>query len=247
MEMSPNTISFALLLWLLWLLYFLTPVVLTTSSDPTSETSLSVNTTLLFDTGAPGYSLRNCSCPEAIQNCQESLANLLCSCHTVLRSTLPPAGLREPGELAVWLKEPWVLEELLNSSTVGHLHLSFCGVSPLDSKHLALFGLRTLTIHSEAPGATYRKQEITVAPASTSDSSDVSSSSSIFHMTFLDVAVLNGLSALKAYSVVGPAVPALPQHFPHLASLLPQHSSPAQDDAPDPSEPPHNSILTFVY
>lgn len=246
-EMSPNTISFVWLLWLLWLLFLLTPVVLTTGSVPTIESSLSVNTTLLFDTGAPAYNLRNCTCSVRIQDCDEDNANLRCSCETVLRSMLPPAGLTEHGGLTVWLKDPWVLEELLNRSTVGHLRLSFCGVSPLDSKYLALLGLRTLTIHSAAPGAIYHKQEITLNPASSSDSPDVSSSSSIFHMTFLDVAVLNGLSTLKAYSVVGPPVPTLSQHFPHLALLLPQQSSAVQDDPADPSQSPHNCVLTFVY
>lgn len=251
MEMSPNTISFALLMWLQWLLFFLTPVVRTTGSVPTSETPLPVNATLLFDTGAPGDSLRNCSCPAPVPDCDEDLANSLCSCHSVLRSALPPAGLREPGGLTVWLKESWVLEELLNRSTVGHLQLSFCGVNPLDSKYLALLGLQTLRIHSAAPGAPYPNQEITINPSSSPDSPGSSSSSSpIIHMTFLDVAVLNGLSALKAYSVVGPPLPALSQHFPHLALPLPQPSA-THDDPADPSEPsaepPQSCILTFVY
>ncbi|XP_076011309.1 exosomal polycystin-1-interacting protein-like [Genypterus blacodes] len=235
----------------LWLLFLLTPVVRTTGSVPTSEPPFPVNATLLFDTGAPDYGLRNCSCSAPIPDCDEDLANSLCSCHSVLRSSLPPAGLREPGGLAVWLKESWVLEELLNRSMVGHLRLSFCGINPLDSKYVALLGLQTLRVHSAAPGAPYPSQEITINPSSSLHSPGSSSSfSSIIHMTFLDVAVLNGLSALKAYSVVGSPVPALSQHFPHLALPIPQASATHRDPA-DPSEPsaepPQSCILTFVY
>lgn len=252
MEMSPNTVISAALPWSLWLLFFLTPVTRTTSSAPTSETSLTLNTTLLFNSGAPGHNLRNCSCSTPVRDCDEALANSLCRCHTVLRSALPPAGLREPGPLTVWVKELWVLEELLNRSMMGHLRLSFCGVKPLDSQYLALLGLRTLKIHSAAPEAPYPNQEMTISPAAglavelQALSFDFTSS---LHVTFLDVAVLNGLSALKAYSVVGPAH-TLSQQFPHLALPLPL-PSPATDDPTDPSEqasePLQNLLITFIY
>lgn len=252
MEMSPNTVSSALLLWSLW--FFLTPITQTTDSAPTSETSLLVNTTLLFDGGAPGYYLRNCSCPTPVRDCDEALANSLCRCHTVLRSALPLAGLRDPGQLTVWVKELWVLEELLNRSMIGHLQLSFCGVKPMDSQYLALLGLQTLRIHSSVPEAPYPKQEITILPAGgvavelEALSFDLSSS---LHMTILDVAVLNGLSALKAYSVVGPPAPTLSQHFPHLAIPFVLPSSATLNDSIDPNEratePQQNLFITFVY
>ncbi|XP_044073540.1 uncharacterized protein C21orf62 homolog [Siniperca chuatsi] len=248
MEMSLNTVSSASLPWSLWLLFFLTPVTQTTSSAPTSETSLPVNTTLLFDSGIPGYNLRNCSCSTPVRDCNEALANSLCRCHTVLRSALPPAGLRERGRLTVWVKELWVLEELLNRSMVGHLQLSFCGIKQMDSQYLALLGLQTLRIHSAAPEASYPNQEITVSPAAgvaaelEALSFDFSSS---FHVTFLDVAVLNGLSALKAYSVVGPPAHNLSQTFPHLALPL-ALLSPA-DPSEQAAEPLQNMLITFVY
>ncbi|XP_028447043.1 uncharacterized protein C21orf62 homolog [Perca flavescens] len=256
MEMSPNTVSSVSLPWSLWLLFFLTPVTQTTSSAPSSETSLPVNTTLLFDSDGPGNNLRNCSCTTPVRDCDEALANSLCRCHTVLRSALPPAGLREPGPLTVWVKELWVLEELLNRSTVGHLQLSFCGVKPMDSQYLALLGLQTLKIHSAAPEAPYPNQEMTISPAAgvavelEALSFDISTS---FHVTFLDVAVLNGVSALKAYSVVGPAAHTLSQQFPDLASplSLALPPSPTSDHPTEPSEqaaePPHNLLFTFVY
>lgn len=246
MEMPANTVSSASLPWSLWLLFFLTPVAQTTSSA--SETSLPLNTTLLFDSGAPGYNLRNCSCSTPIQDCNEALANSLCRCHTVLRSALPPAGLREPGQLTVWVTELWVLEELLNRSMVGHLRLSFCGIKPVHSKYLAVLGVRTLRIHSAAPEAPYPKQEITVSPpagvAAELDALPFDFSSS-FHMTLLDVAVLNGLSALKAYTVLGPPAHTLSQHFPHLALPLPLPSF-AEPSEPA-AEPLQNLLMTFVY
>ncbi|XP_037646820.1 uncharacterized protein C21orf62-like [Sebastes umbrosus] len=255
MEMSPNTVSSVSLPWSLWLLFFLTPIPRTTSSAPDSETPLPVNTTLLFDSGSPpGHNLRNCSCSVPVRDCDEALANSLCRCHTVLRSALPPAGLREPKRLAVWVKELWVLEELLNGSTVCHLRLSFCGIKPMDSQYLALLGLRTLRIHSAAPEAPYPDQEITISLAGgVAAELDALSFdfSSFFHMTFLDVAVLNGLSALKAYSVVGPPAHSLSQQFPHLALPLALPSSATPDDPTDPSEQAaetlQNLLITFVY
>lgn len=124
----------------------------------------------------------------------------------------------------------------------------------MDSQYLALQGLRTLRIHSAAPEATYPNQEITISPAAgvavelEALSFDFSSS---FHVTFLDVAVLNGLSALKAYSVVGPPAHNLSQTFPHLALPLATPYSAAPDDPIDPSEqaaePLQNLLITFVY
>lgn len=254
MEMSPNAVSSASLPWSLWLLFFLTPVSQTTSSVPTPETSPPANTTLLFDIGAPGYNLRNCSCSTPVQDCNEALANALCRCHTVLRSALPPAGFTEPGRLTVWVKELWVLEELLNRSTIGHLRLSFCGVKPMDSQYLALLGLQTLRIHSATPEAPYPNQEITISPSAGVAAEIEALSvdfSSVFHVIFLDVAVLNGLSALKAYTVVGPPAHTLSQHFPLLASPLALPASATPDEPAEPSEPAaeplQNLLITFVY
>nr|XP_046259546.1 uncharacterized protein C21orf62-like [Scatophagus argus] len=244
LEMTPNTVSSASLPWSLWLMLFLTPVTQTGSSARASETSVAANTTLLFDSG---HNLRNCSCSTPIQDCNEALANSLCRCHTVLRSSVPPAGLREPGRLAVWVKELWVLEELLNRSMVGHLRLSFCGIRPMNSEYLALLGLRTLRIHSAAPEAPYRNQEITVSPTAGAAaemqalSFDLSSPS--FHVTFVDVALLSGLSALKAYTVVGPPAHTLSQHFPHLALS----SAAPGDRSEQAAQPLKNLLITFVY
>lgn len=252
--MSPNTLSSVLLLWSLRLLFFLIPIIRTTDSAPTSEASLLFNTTLLFHSGAPGYNLRNCSCYTPVRDCDEALANSLCRCHTVLRSALPQTGIREPGRLTIWIKETWVLEELLNTSVVGHLQLSFCGIKPIDSQYLALLGLQTLRIHSTAPEVPFPNQEIAISPAAgltVEFEALLFDFSSSIHVTILDTAVLNGLSALKAYSVVGPPAATLSQHFPHLALPLALPPSVTPDDPLDPSEqtaePLQNLLITFIY
>lgn len=230
MEMSPHTPSNAWLLWLMWWLFFLTPP---------SEASPPSNSTLLFDSGAPGFSLRNCSCSTPIRDCSEALANSVCRCHTVLRSALPPAGLREEGLLTVWVKEEWVLQEVLNRSTVAHLRLSFCGERPIHSQYLSLLGLQTLRVHS--PHAPYPTQDISITPPSDFEAPSSSSSSSV-HVTFLDLSVLNGLSALKAYSVLGP-----PQHFPHLHLPLASLSSTTEAPVDHKDRAAEDLLLTFIY
>lgn len=254
MEMSPKTFASVPLLRLLWVLFFLTPIIRTKDSAPTSETLPPFNTTLLFHSGAPCYNLRNCSCYAPVQDCDEALANSLCKCHTILRSALPHTGIREHGPLAVWIKELWVLGELLNGSMVGHLQLSFCGTKPVDSQYLALLGLQTLSIHSAAPDVPFPNQQIAISPAAGLEeefknlSFDFSSS---VHVTMLDTAVLNGLSTLKAYSVMGPPADTLSQHFPDLAFPVALPSSVTPDDPLDPSkqaaEPLQNLLITFVY
>lgn len=223
METPPNTVCCGRLPWRLrW--FFLVAAVAQMSS-PARTTS-----TLLFAAAGPGLSLRNCSCGAAVRDCDEALANALCRCRTVARSALPAAGLREPGQLTIWVKEVWLLEELLSTSRLHHLHLCFCGAKPVGSRFLALAGVQTLKI--TAPEAPYARQEVTIWPAEAEAAASPDSSSS-FRLTLLDAALFNGLSAMKAYTVVGPPAGALSQHFPHL---------------PLPHTPPgHNLLVTFVY
>lgn len=247
MEMSPNTACSALLPWSLCLMFVLTSdgqAMVSALSYGAPETA---NATLLFDSGS---GLRNCSCSAPVQDCNEALANSLCRCHTVLRSALPRSGLRQPGRLTVWLRETWVLEELLNSSMVAHLHLSFCGAKLLQSQQLVLLGLQTLRVLSAAPEAPYPNQEIRVSP-SAETAAELGSFSSSLHMTFVDVGVLNGLSALKAYSVVGPPLQTFSQFFRNLVLPFTQKSSDAPDDPLEFGEnstaPLQQTFITFVY
>ncbi|XP_067113941.1 exosomal polycystin-1-interacting protein-like [Osmerus mordax] len=235
------------LLGTLWTLLLPFPVTPTTDPAPAPPS----NSTLLFDTGAPGNSLRNCSCSTAIQDCSEALANLQCDCHTVQRSALSPGGLRVPGGLAVWVRQPWVLQELLNGSEVSDLRLSSCGLGPLLTQHLAVYGLRRLRVHSSAQGAPHPDQGLSIASGAGVDvrvggslsSADPQPPSSVLQVSILDLAVLNGFSALKAYSVAGPTLSSLSQHLPFL-SLPPPPSTP---NDPLPSNPHQKWVLTFIY
>lgn len=114
----------------------------------------------------------------------------------------------------------------------------------MDSKYVALQGVRTLSIHSTAPEAPYPKQEITISPTEglTAELAALAfDPSPSCHMTLLDVALLNGLSALKAYTVVGPPAQTVTQHFPHLAP------PPSVEPVEPAAEHLQNLLMTFVY
>ncbi|KAM9447888.1 exosomal polycystin-1-interacting protein-like isoform 2-T5 [Salvelinus alpinus] len=241
----------ALLPWLLWTLWvLLLPTTVASTTGPG-------NSTLLFNSAAHGNSLRKCSCSTHIQDCDEALANLLCSCRTMSHSELTPGGLREQGSLTMWLREPWVLTELLNGSVVPDLRLSYCGPGSLaiPTQYLALFGLRRLRVHIAAQGAPHPEQVLTIA-SGTEDIEGMGSlastdpSSSILHVSFLDVALLNGLSSLKAYSVSAPPMPTLSKYFPYLplypstALDQPLYPSTPLDQPPDPQQ---DCLFTFIY
>ncbi|XP_018598760.1 uncharacterized protein C21orf62-like [Scleropages formosus] len=206
------------------------------------------NSTLLFDNVDNANSLRNCSCASEIQDCNNALANLLCSCHTVLRSSLPPAGLSVQGGLTVWVHDAWLLRELLNGSAVQDLRLSACSpalLMPLaPPPFLALFGLRRLRVYSSTPGATHPEQTLTISTEpGREERGEVPESPgfanpTLLHVSFLDVSLLSGLSSLKAYSVSSPSAASITQHFPHLP--LPRttlHSN----------HPLQDCLLTFIY
>ncbi|KAF6722795.1 uncharacterized protein FQA47_017251 [Oryzias melastigma] len=237
--MSPAMSSSAALPWC-WLILL--------SSAPFSVNSS--NITLLFDSPPYSQSLRNCSCSAPVQDCDEHLATSQCQCHPVLRSPLPPGGLRPPGPLHVWFKELWVLEELLNGSAVSQLSLSFCGEQRLHSQQVVLLGLRTLRIHSAAPGAPHPNQEISVFPGSGAVGGLSFDPSPPSHISLVDVDVFNGVSALKAYTVVGPPAAAVSQHFPLLVLPLTQPQTGSSDSAVTPSDPgsgPQRLLFTFIY
>ncbi|CAL8266078.1 unnamed protein product [Lota lota] len=279
--MSLNRISSALLPWFLCLSFLPSRIALTTESTPTSAAATTIsavatqpainnnnnNSTMLFFQGsAPGGGLRYCSCPAPVRHCDETLANLQCRCRSVSRTALPPAGLREPGGLmTVWLRDTGLLQDLLNGSRVSHLQLVSCGGKPLNTQYLALLGLLTLRIHSSVPGVPYPDQELSIAAPDARASSSSSSAGELeeegagrgvlppLRLTFLDVVLLNGLSALKAYSVTGQSVSSLATRFPHLplalllqppAAAAPGGSAGSHDQARDPDG---ECVLTFVY
>ncbi|KAF3842766.1 hypothetical protein F7725_001615 [Dissostichus mawsoni] len=199
MEMSPNTVSSVLFPWSLWLLFFLTPVTRTTSSAPSSEAPPPANTTLLFDSGT---SLRNCSCSAVLRDCDEALANSLPhrarDPHRVAEGTLGPGGASEQQQ-----GRPFAVVFLWNKTNGQSVPGSAGSADPQDPQC--------------SPRGPYPHQEMTISPAAglameiETLSFDISSS---LRVTFLDVAVLNGLSALKAYSVLGPLLTPSPSTSP---------------------------------
>ncbi|KAM9343886.1 exosomal polycystin-1-interacting protein-like [Pholidichthys leucotaenia] len=226
MEMSPSSAS-AWLPWLLSLLLFS----LTTSSAPVYKAPPPLNSTLLFGGSTQSHGLRNCSCSAPILDCDTALANMQCRCHTVPRSSLPPARLKADGRINIWVTEEWLLTELLNGSTVTHLQVSLCGPVQLDGQFLSLLGLQTLRIRSGDPGAPYPDQEISVTPPA-----ELFPSSS-HHVTLVEVSALTGRSALKSFSVLGPK---LSHHLPHL-------HVPLLHPADRGEEQEEEQLLTFIY
>ncbi|KAI4877958.1 hypothetical protein NFI96_003914 [Prochilodus magdalenae] len=200
------------------------------------------NITLLFDSAIHSNSLRNCSCGAEVRHCDEALANLLCSCSTVPRSSLTAGGLRWDGgqagrTLAVWVREPWVLRELLNGSQVPELRLSLCAPIPLldPTQYLTLVGLRRLQVYTSSKGALHQDQALNMGSRAGLDVQD----SDGLRVTFLDVRSLSRAPHLKAYSVVGPPLQALKQHFPTLTL--------SEEDVRDSDLGRKPSVLTFVY
>ncbi|XP_036417813.1 uncharacterized protein C21orf62-like [Colossoma macropomum] len=199
------------------------------------------NVTLLFDSAVHSNSLRNCTCTAAVRHCDEALANLLCSCSTISRSSLIPGGLRWDGgqmggTLTVWVREPWVLRDLLNGSQVSELRLSLCAPVPIPgpAQYLTLVGLRRLQVYTSAKSTLHQDQALNIISETGPDARD-----SGLRIAFLDVWSLSGVFHLKAYSVVGPPLQALKQHFPNLNL--------SGKDVQSSDLERMLSILTFIY
>ncbi|XP_066543090.1 exosomal polycystin-1-interacting protein-like [Hoplias malabaricus] len=198
------------------------------------------NITLLFDSSSHGDSLRNCSCVTAVHQCEEKVANQLCSCSTVSRSSLIPAGLRwegswTSGNITVWAHKPWVLTELLNHSQFPELQIFLCApILPTGTaQYLTLVGLRRLQVYTSNRVLRHKDQYLNIGSAGGIDMQDTGLS-----VTFLDVGSLPGVWHLKAYSVVGPPLNMLKQHFPNLTINI------QSSDLENIHKP---SILTFIY
>ncbi|XP_060784591.1 uncharacterized protein C21orf62-like [Neoarius graeffei] len=190
---------------------------------------LQANITLVFDSSDRADRLCSCSCATAVRSCDEALANLMCSCGTVWRSALSP-GTLEAETLTVWVWQPWVLRELLNGSRVPELQLSLCSpVSVLEpSQYLTIVGLRKLQISNNGV-LQHKGERVLNIGLNTQDGN--------LRVAFLDLWSLN--NHLKAYSVIGPPLQMLLQHFPSL-----QQASIKITEIEEIHKP---SILTFIY
>ncbi|XP_030058383.1 exosomal polycystin-1-interacting protein [Microcaecilia unicolor] len=195
------------------------------------------NSTLIF---TKDNNIRNCSCASDIRDCDYSLANLICSCKTVLQQTISRAtpGPSYSSDLTLWFSDTAALSLLLNFTSVHNLKLSLCGTAPLPSEYLAVLGLRRLRIHSSA-AINAPDQSLIIHNMSnriTKDGSDMepSKSKNLFYISYLDTALFNGYSSLKSYSVVN--VSSISDHFPNLPYCN------TITDAPD-----QTYIVTLIY
>lgn len=197
------------------------------------------NSTLIYHNNNNNNSVRNCSCASRVEDCNKAQANMLCSCRTVpLSSITGSTGFTYQGGLTVWLKDPWVLRLLVNYSSVPDLRLAACGANPLPPEYLTVFGLKRLRIYNSAVGVEFPEQGLSIEglekargkqrplPQETPHIS--------FMVSFLDLALLNGDSSLKAYSVKH--LPSIGGYFPNLLF-------------PSPFEPVDSQycLVTLIY
>nr|XP_033803539.1 uncharacterized protein C21orf62 homolog [Geotrypetes seraphini]XP_033803540.1 uncharacterized protein C21orf62 homolog [Geotrypetes seraphini]XP_033803541.1 uncharacterized protein C21orf62 homolog [Geotrypetes seraphini] len=197
------------------------------------------NTTLIF---AKDDNIRNCSCATDIRDCDYSLANLVCSCKTVLQQAISRAtpGPSYSSDLTLWFSDTTSLSLLLNFTSVHNLKLSLCGTTPLPSVYLAVLGLRRLRIHSSAATAAPDQSLVihNLSDRITKDESDLEprESKNLFYISYLDTALFNGHSLLKSYSVVN--VSRISDHFPNL---------PYSNTITDAPSPDQTYIVTLIY
>ncbi|KAI5628535.1 hypothetical protein C0J50_3025 [Silurus asotus] len=190
---------------------------------------IQANITLVFDSSNHTDRLCGCSCATEVRSCDKALANLMCSCDTVWRSALSP-GTLEAESLTVWAWQPWVLKELLNGSRVPELQLALCSPTAFlgPSQYLTIVGLRKLQFSNN--GVPQHMSERVLDFGLNVQNGNVS-------VAFLDLWSLN--NHLKAYSVIGPPLQTLIQHFPFL-----QHTNLKLTDQDKIHK---SSILTFIY
>ncbi|XP_048149638.1 uncharacterized protein C21orf62 homolog [Corvus hawaiiensis] len=170
------------------------------------------NHTLIF---TKENTVRNCSCPVAIRDCDYCLANLMCNCKTVLPSTMEKTTYNS--HLTIWFTDTSVLEMVLNFTRLWDLKLSFCGTTPLPTEYLAIWGLRKLRVNKVK--GQFPEQSVTICGNNNHDKEDLlevhnKDRQMLAHISFLDTSLFNGYSLLKSYSVEN--VSSIMKHFPSL-------------------------------
>ncbi|XP_012882931.1 PREDICTED: uncharacterized protein C21orf62 homolog [Dipodomys ordii] len=158
------------------------------------------NSTLIF---TKENTIRNCSCPADIQDCDYSLANLICSCKTILPSAAEQTSYS--GHLTIWFTDTSALGRLLNFTLVQDLKLSLCSSHTLPTEYLAVCGLRRLRINTEAKHA-FAEQSLLIHSGGNGCSKETPELlhkgwQTCMFISFLDMALFNRDSSLKSYSV----------------------------------------------
>ncbi|XP_074839546.1 exosomal polycystin-1-interacting protein [Carettochelys insculpta] len=171
------------------------------------------NKTLIF---TKENTIRNCSCSAEIHDCDYSLANLMCSCKTILPYTIDRGSYHS--DLTVWFTDTAVLGMLLNFTVVHYLKLSLCGTTPLPKEYLAILGLKKLRINSEVKGQ-FLEQNLTIYNSGDNEMRDKlkvlrKDKQMFLYISVLDTSLFNRFSLLKSYSVEN--VSSITDRFPSL-------------------------------
>ncbi|XP_016063706.1 PREDICTED: uncharacterized protein C21orf62 homolog [Miniopterus natalensis] len=186
------------------------------------------NSTLIF---TKENTIRNCSCPTDIRDCDYSLASLLCSCDTALPAAAEPTSYS--GRLTIWFTDSSALGLLLNFTRVPDLKLSLCGASTLPTKYLTICGLQRLHISSQAKRSAPEQslvlhEEPGLKPTSPPGWHPCA------YVSFLDMALFNRESSLKSYSIQN--VANITSNFPYFPDIR-----------AFPSLSNESYIVTFIY
>ncbi|KAL1787220.1 hypothetical protein HispidOSU_000867 [Sigmodon hispidus] len=181
------------------------------------------NSTLIF---TKGNTVQNCSCPVDIRDCDYSLANLMCSCKSVLPFAMEQTGYHDYHDhLTIWFTDTSTLDHLLKFTLVQDLKLSLCGSNTLPTKYLAICGLKRLRINAEAKHPSW-EQTLLIHHRREGGSLYKGWQTCMF-ISFLDVALFNRDSSLKSYSVDN--ISSLTSDFPDFSyfktSLMPNNKS----------------------
>ncbi|XP_069744888.1 exosomal polycystin-1-interacting protein-like [Narcine bancroftii] len=192
------------------------------------------NHTLIFQKES---NFRNCSCISTIPDCGFALANLRCNCRTVFSKDINKASptFSHSSTLVVWVSDTTTVGQLLNYSSVPSLRLSLCNSNAVLAEYLVIFGLRELCVTNPKANV-YPLQNITIysSKGEVVESTLQNGTGFSFYISFLNMALLNGDSKLKAYSV--PNVTNIAEYFPNLQ----------YDTTSLPLEAGH-SLVTFIY
>ncbi|XP_008700046.1 uncharacterized protein C21orf62 homolog [Ursus maritimus] len=168
------------------------------------------NSTLIF---MKENTIRNCSCSADVQDCDYSLANLLCSCQTVLPLALEQTSYSD--HLTIWFTDAWALGLLLNFTLVRDLKLSLCGTSTLPTEYLAICGLKRLRVNTEARHPSPEQSLLIYSGGESEPREQPVWFPRCMYVSFLDMALFNRKSSLKAYSIEN--VASIANNFPYFS------------------------------
>ncbi|TKC36236.1 uncharacterized protein C21orf62 homolog [Monodon monoceros] len=172
------------------------------------------NSTLIF---TKENTIRKCSCSADIRDCDYSLANLMCSCKTVLPFAVEQTSYND--HLTIWFTDTSALGPLLNFTLVRDLKLSLCSANILPTEYLAICGLKRLRISTEAKHPS-PEQSLLIHDGGEREPREKpmllhQGWQTCMSVSFLDMALFNRESSLKSYSIANSA--SMASNFPYFS------------------------------